>query len=203
MKKTAAALALAALAMGASAQESPWRFVAGLGYANGGEKIASGTITTIGTNHVVPYDIQAGTGFQFRLGAEYRLSDRVALQATLGHSSSDAMGIDGSYEFTVVPLELMGFVDVASGFRIGLGARQSSAELRGTGVAANSPVNGTFVSSQGAVLEVQYLFANGTAPRSNAGPQFGISLRGVNETFTHTLGTLNGNHVELGVVVYY
>jgi hypothetical protein len=66
----------------------------------------------------------------------------------------------------------------------------------------SSPVNGTFVSTQGAVLEVQYLFQNG-ATRSSSVPQFGLSLRGVNETFSHTLGTLNGNHYEFGVVLYY
>ena len=203
MRNATIALVLLAASLGAQAQESHWRFMAGLGYADGGEKIASGTITTIGTNHVQPFDIQSGNGFQFRVGAEYRLSDRIALQGSLGHSSSEAMGINGSYDFTVIPFELMAFVDIASGWRIGLGARQSSAELRGTGVSANSPVNGTFVSSQGAVLEVQYLFQSEGAGRSKSMPQFGLSLRGVNEKFTQTLGTLNGNHVEIGAVIYY
>ncbi|NVO05359.1 MAG: hypothetical protein HXX19_05175 [Rhodoferax sp.] len=203
MKKAWIAAAVLAACTGAQAQDSNWRIFAGIGYASGGEKITSGTVTNVSTGLVIPYDIQAGTGFQQRLGAEYRLSERITLQASIGHSTSEAMGFDGSYDFTTIPFEFMGFAEIAGGFRIGAGARQSSAELRGTGKAANSPVNGTFVSTQGAVLEVQYLFANPGARPGKPGPQFGLSLRGVNETFSHTLGTLNGNHVEVGAVLYY
>jgi hypothetical protein len=67
----------------------------------------------VGTGLVIPFDIQAGTGFQQRLGAEYRLSQRFTLQGSVGHSTSEAMGIDGSYEFTTIPFEFTGFAELA------------------------------------------------------------------------------------------
>jgi hypothetical protein len=135
MKKAGICIAMLAASLAAQAQESPWRFFGGIGYAQGGEKITSGTVTNVSTKLVIPYDIQAGTGFQQRLGAEYRLSERFTMQGSIGHSTSEAMGIDGSYEFTTIPLELMGFAEIAYGLRVGAGVRQSSAELRGTGKA--------------------------------------------------------------------
>jgi len=185
------------------AQESNWRMLGGFGYASGGGTILSGTITTVGTNKVTPFDVQAGSGLQVRVGAEYRFTDKVTVQASIGHSSSEPMGINGSYDFTVIPLEVMAFLEPVKGYRIGAGLRQSSATLTGKGVAANDPANGSYTSSPGAVLELQYLFSNGTNSARNPNGQFGISLRGVRESFSHPLGTLDGNHYEIGSVLYY
>jgi hypothetical protein len=203
MKKVLLAIAILAGSMAATAQISPWRFVAGVGYADGGEKIVSGTITTIGTNKVTPFDIQSGIGFQARMGAEYRLTDRFSIQGSIGHSASEAMGIDGSLDFTTIPLELMGFAELGMGFRVGAGLRQSHAELRGTGKTEGFPLNGNYVGNQGSVVELQYLFDNGTGQNGASPTQFGLSMRSVMETFTHTLGTLKGDHYEVGVVLYY
>lgn len=203
MKKFLVCIVMVGASFAVTAQDSKWRFLAGLGSAGGGEKITSGTLTTIGTNKVLPFDIQAGVGIQKRIGLDYRLADRFTLQGSIGHSVSEAMGIDGSMSFTTVPVELMGFVDVAAGLRIGAGVRQSSADLQGTGLAANASVNGTFVASTGAVLELQYLFANAEPRNGKSVPQFGISVRSVGESFNHALGTLNGDHYEIGLVVYY
>jgi hypothetical protein len=203
MKKALITIAILTSSMAAVAQDSPWRIFVGLGYAAGGEKIFSGTITTIGTNKVTPFDIQSGVGFQERIGAEYRLNERLTVQGSIGHSASEAMGINGSADFTTIPVELMGFAEIGRGFRIGAGLRQATAELRGTGVSENFPLNGRYTGSQGAVLEFQYLFNNGTARSGTSPTQFGVSLRGVTETFSHPLGTLNGDHYEVGVVLYY
>jgi hypothetical protein len=113
------------------------------------------------------------------------------------------MGVDGSADFTTIPFELMGFVEAGYGFRAGAGFRQSSAEFRGTGKAANFPLNGTYVGSTGSVLEVQYLFKNGAAQSAASPAQFGLSLRSVTESFNHALGQINGDHYEVGVVLYY
>lgn len=203
MKKIFITTVILISSFAASAQEDHWRFVAALSYADGGQKIASGTIVTIGTNKVTPFDIQAGIGFQERIGAEYRLSERITVQGTIGHSASEAMGINGSADFTTIPFELLGFVDVGNGFRLGGGLRQSSAEFRGTGVVANFPPNGTYVGSTGSVLEIQYLFKNSPVQSAISSAQFGMSVRGVSETFTHTLGQISGDHYEVGVVLYY
>jgi hypothetical protein len=200
MKKLIICITVASASLAAHAQESNWRFFGGLGAASGGEEITSGTITVVGTSQTIPFRVGPGDGIQKRVGFDYRIADRFTLQASVGHMSSDPMGINGSYDFTVVPLEFMGFVDVAYGLRFGVGVRKSSAELSGKGVVANSPVNGTFKSDGGVVAELQYMFVGADKPK---GPQFGISLRAVSEKFKHTLGELNGDHKEIGLVVYY
>jgi hypothetical protein len=113
------------------------------------------------------------------------------------------MGFDGSFDFTVVPVEIMGFIEIGSGFRMGAGLRQANAEMRGTGKAADAPINGAYAGNQGSVVEFQYLFQNGPSRTNNSVPQFGLSLRGVNETFSSSLEGLNGNHFEVGAVLYY
>ncbi|MBC7916286.1 MAG: hypothetical protein H7Y28_00615 [Rhodoferax sp.] len=200
MKKLIVCIAMVGASLAAHAQDSNWRFVGGLGAASGGEKITSGDITVIGTTQVVPYSVGPGEGIQKRIGFDYRVASRFTLQATIGHMSSEPSGVNGSYDFTVVPAEFMGFVDLPYGLRLGAGLRKSSAELRGKGVVENSPVNGTFKSDGGAVVELQYMFSGADKPK---GPQFGISLRAVSEKFKHTLGELNGDHKEIGVVLYY
>ncbi|MEI7682611.1 MAG: hypothetical protein WCK07_24685 [Betaproteobacteria bacterium] len=203
MKNLFMATAIIVTSMAVMAQDSPWRTVTGISYADGGQRIASGTITTIGTNRVTPFDIQSGVGFQERIGVEYRWTDRISVQCSIGHSASEAMGMDGSLDFTTIPLELMGFVELGKGFRIGAGLRQSHAEMRGTGKAENFPLNGSYSGNQGSVFELQYLFKNGVTQSGASPAQFGLSLRNVSETFTHRLGAINGDHIELGVVLYY
>ena len=200
MKKLIVCMAMAGASLAAHAQDSNWRFFGGLGAASGGEEITSGTITVIGTTQTYPYSVGPGDGIQKRIGFDYRVADRFTLQASIGHMSSEPSGVNGSYDFTVVPVEFMGFVDIAYGLRLGAGFRKSSAELRGKGVTANSPINGTFKSDGGSVVELQYMF---TGAEKRKGPQFGISLRAVSEKFNHTLGELNGNHKEIGLAVYY
>lgn len=201
MKKLLVSLALmgvCAVAQ-AQAQTSKWRFFAGVGLSNGGETIAAGTITTIGTTQVLPFEIQAGTGTQYRLGADYRLADRVTLQGSIGRSVSDPMGMNGSLTFTLTPVELLGFVNMTDSLRIGAGVRKSSAEMTGTGISASWSGNGSYSSSGGSVVEAQYLFAMPGAQKS----QFGISARFVNESFNHNSVTFKGNTYEVGLALYY
>lgn len=191
-----------ALATGstACAQESPWRLVVGAGLANGGDTITSGTITTDATGKVLPYDIKAGSGFLVRLGTEYRVSDSFSLQGTVGYSNTAPMGYNGSLTFVTVPLEFMAFANLTSAARVGFGVRSTYAEMSGTGVAANWLGNGRWDSSDGAVLEFQYLFG----PRnSGKSAQFGWSARLINEKFSRLGAQFNGNNYELGAVVYY
>jgi hypothetical protein len=187
----------------AQAQTSKWRFFAGVGLSNGGETIAAGTITTIGTTQVLPFEIQAGTGTQYRLGADYRLADRVTLQGSIGRSVSDPMGMNGSLTFTLTPVELLGFVNMTDALRIGAGVRKSSAEMTGTGISASWSGNGSYSSSGGSVVEAQYLFATSEAMPGAQKSQFGISARFVNESFNHNLVTFKGNTYEVGLALYY
>lgn len=203
MKKILVSLAILSVCTLAQAQNSKWRFFAGVGLSNGGETIASGTITTIGTTQVLPFEIQAGTGTQYRLGADFRLAERLTLQGSIGRSVSDPMGMNGSLTFTITPVELLGFVNITDALRLGAGVRRSTAEMKGTGVSAAWSGNGSYDSSGGSVVEVQYLFASAEAQPGTQRSQFGISARFVNESFSHNAVTSKGNTYEIGVALYY
>ena len=203
MNKLVVGLAVMSVCALAQAQNSNWRFFVGMGLSNGGETIASGTITTIGTTQVLPFEIQAGTGTQYRVGADYRLADRVTLQGSIGRSVSDPMGMNGSLTITLTPLELLGFVNITDALRIGAGVRKSSAEMSGTGISANWTGVGSYSSSGGSVVEAQYLFATSEAKPGAQKSQFGISTRFVNESFKHNSVTFKGNTYEVGLALYY
>ncbi len=190
-------------ASGAQAQSAPWRMVGGVAMGEGGQTITSGTITNVSNNQVVPFQIKPGAGPQFRLGAEFPLSPTMAVQATVGHSAVAPMGFNGSLTFTTIPLELMALVSVGDQWRWGLGLRKAHAEMAGSGVAGNSPVLGVYETSVGAVAEVQYLFASAGGRSTTQRSQFGVSARYVTETYQRNGYSFNGNHYELGVVLYY
>lgn len=197
------ALSLVVASVAAGAQQSPWRFVAGLGYGSGGDTITSGTITTVGTSQVVPFQIKPGSEYQWRVGAEYRFSERLAVQSTLGYSDIAPMGFNGSLNFTTVPAELLGVFSVNKQWRVGAGVRKAYAEMKGSGVASNSPVLGVYETSVGSVLELQYLLSNDAQNSRSVGTQFGFSLRVVNEDYKRNGYSFGGSHYELGLVLYH
>lgn len=167
----------------------------------GGEQITEGDIILRGTTSSHHFQIKAGDGLQVRVGADYRLLPRLTLQGSVGYSTNAPMGDNGSLTFTTVPVEVLAFVDLTSSLRIGGGARKTRADIKATGVAENWPVTGDYDSSGGGVVELQYL----TRLTSQDKTQFGVSLRYVIETFTHSRTGLqfNGNHYELAAALYY
>lgn len=191
--------------VGVAAQEhsNGWRVVGGLGLGGGGETITSGTITNVSNNTVIPFEIKPGEGPQFRLGAEFSVGSTLALQTTIGHSAVAPMGFNGSLTFTTVPLEVVALAPVGNSVRLGLGVRKAFAEMSGTGVASNSPVLGVYEASVGGVAEVQYFFGAGAGSALNPRTQFGVSARYITETYKRNGYTFDGNHYELGVVLYY
>ncbi len=199
------ALAVLAGAMGtAQAQQtSNWRFYAGAGFASNGDEIGSGQIINRTNGNVVPFTIRPAGEWQFRVGADYRLAERFTLQGSVGYVDNSPMGDNGSLTFTTIPVEVMGFFNLTDALRFGFGARKSSADLKGTGVAAYGPALGSYSGSVGSVVELQYLWARGNDRWAFQGTQFGVSLRRVNESFTHNGISFSGNHYELGVALYY
>jgi hypothetical protein len=113
------------------------------------------------------------------------------------------MGINGSLEFTTIPVELLAYANITPGVRIGAGLRKARAELTGSGVTSKIPELGSYASSVGKVLEVQYLFSASDSVKAFAKSQAGFSARVVNEEYTHEGITTSGNHYELGLVVYF
>ena len=198
-----AAFAIASGAIVAHADETNWRVLLGASVASGGDSIVNGTITTIGTTHVIPFNIKAGGDIQLRLGADYRFSDRFTLQASIAHASTDPMGIDGSLTFRTVPLEVLGFFDLTDSIRLGLGPRKSFAHMGGTGKAEGWPGLGTYTGSNGAVLELQYLWNTSNSAAGSRKSQFAINFRRVAESFSHEGVEFSGNHFEIGVAAYF
>lgn len=202
-KVSIAAAVVLWVAGSAQAQTSDWRFIASAGFGGGGEAITSGTIVNVSNNAVTPFTIRAGDGLQVRVGAEYALSNAFAVQMSIGHSAVAPMGMNGSLTFTTIPVEVMALARISEGWRLGLGVRKAHAEMAGSGVASNAPVLGTYETSVGTVAEVQYLFAQSDRKQSDRRPEFGISARYVTEDYRLNGYSFNGNHYELGVVLYY
>jgi hypothetical protein len=187
----------------AHAQSSNFRFYGGVGFADGGETITAGDIVTQGTNKLTPYTIEAGGGSQWRAGLEYRLLDQVSLQASVGYVVSDPMGYNGSLTYTAVPFELLGFFNITESIRLGGGLRKTSANIRGTGVAQNWAVTGSYSGEPATVLELQYLFGPANTKQNRQHTQFGFSARAVQEKLEHSGQSINANHLELGIAIYF
>jgi len=204
-KKILLSLALAAPCLAAHADDSDsnWRFYAGIGIAHGGDTIVSGDIVQEGTNLTIPFDVKAGTATELRLGADYRIGNRFTIQASVGHADEAPTGINGSLDFKTTPLELLGFVNITEGLRVGAGVRKTYAHMSTTGVASAWGIDGTYTGKAGSVLEAQYLFGSSNSPQKVQHNLFGLSLRVVNETLEHEGYSLNGHHYEIGGAYYY
>jgi hypothetical protein len=185
----------------AQADESNWRFYAGIGMTDGGDTIVSSTITNTSNGLVQPFEIKAGTATEFRAGADYRIADWLSVQASIGHSDNAPMGVNGSLDFKKTPVELLAFANFTDAFRIGAGVRKTHAEMSGTGVVANWDGLGSYSSTRGSVVEAQYLF--GLSDAKSRHNLFGLSIRYVNETFAKDSVTFSGRHYELGGAYYY
>lgn len=196
-------IVLGALCSLAHADSSSWRFYAAGGLASGGETVVSGVIVEDGTNKTVPFDIKPGTGIPLRVGAEYRVSAPFALRGAVERTVTDPMGYNGSLTFTSTSTELMGLFSLTPAVRLGAGVRQTTGVLQGTGVAANWPELGTYTSAGGAVLEAQYLFSTDAARPQSRQPQVGVTLRLVSESLQRDGVTLNGDHYEVGLALYF
>ena len=209
MKQWVWGLALMGVGVASQAQQlqgeasAPLRFFVGAGMAGGPDTIFSGTITTQGTTQVLPFQVTAGGGPQFRIGADYRLGDRITVQGAVGMYASEPMGINGSVTLSNNPVELLAFVNLTDAFRVGGGIRKSFARMAATGVAESWSGTGYYDSNVGSVAELQYLFASDEAKPGRSRAQFGVSARWVNETFTNNASSYSGNHYELGLVLYY
>ena len=83
LKKFVLLGALLACQAGAQADESPWRGYAALGMTAGGDTLAKTQVTDRQTGETQNIDLRAGRVLgSLTLGAEYRVSELVALRAT-------------------------------------------------------------------------------------------------------------------------
>ena len=191
MKKFLLGAALATVtAFSAQAADvaSPFKFLLGAGLTYGGD-----TLITVPFTDGSSDSLKAGGLVHLYGGAEYRLGDAFALQATVGYHVSDTRAAkNGSVRFTRIPVDLLALYSVNEKVRLGGGAQfVSSPELRGSGVASN--VSRNYDSTTGAIVEGEYLFT----------PHMGLKLRYVSEKFTPEGGGSKVDGSYAGVMFSY
>ncbi|HXA46130.1 MAG TPA: hypothetical protein VNW52_00765 [Burkholderiaceae bacterium] len=203
IKKILLAMSLIGICAAAHADESNWRFYAGIGMTDGGDTIIASNITVEPTGLVEPFEIKAGTTTEFRVGADYTIAKWLSVQASIGHADNAPTGNNGSLDFKTTPIELLAFLNVTDALRIGGGLRKTHAQMSGTGVVVGWPGLGSYSSTRGSVVEAQYLFGLSDAAAGNRHNLFGLSVRAINETFTHDSVSFSGHHYEIGGAYYY
>lgn len=193
MKKVllGAALTLAAVFNAQAADAaSPFKFVVGAGLTFGGDTLATAQFSD-GSSE----DIKAGGLFHLYGGVEYRLGDKVSLQANVGYHVDDSSAAsNGGLRFSRVPVELLGYYHLNDKFRIGGGVQVANGpEVKGSGVISN--INVEFENSTGPVVEGEYMFS----------PKVGMKLRYVSHTFKvkNTNIEADGNHVGVMFNFYF
>lgn len=183
----------------AQAQAPTVRFHGNLGYSVGGATLASGSYTD-GTS----YRVSAGTGLILALGADFRVTDTVTLQATLGSHVDQTNASNGEIAFKRSPVELLAFYDMSEKFRLGGGLRKAqNAELTATGAGLTVVTPGAYESTMGVVLEGQYFFQPYSAERK---ARWGLGVRLVSESFKRVSGsadTKDGSHLGVNMLFYY
>jgi outer membrane protein W len=192
MNKTAFALAAMIATMGLAqaqtATPAPTHFLAGLGVSAGGDDLATASFTN-GSSQ----DIKAGGGVYFTAGVDYRLSSDFAIQATVNFHVDDTNAKNGSIKFQRFPLELLGYYNLNSQWRIGGGVRYTtSPKLSSSGAA--SGLNVQFDDTTSGVLEAEYFWT----------PNFGMKMRYVNETFkARGYRDVKANHAGISANYYF
>lgn len=172
-----------------SSDAAKFSYVAGIGYARGGDILITATYTD-GTHT----SIKAGNGLHFEVGAQYRVSDHFAVLADIGYQSSTGSAPNGELTFKRFPIEVLGYFYLNNAIRFGAGARlDERVKLSGTGVAAD--VQADFDRAVGVIVEAEYLIT----------PNFGFKLQGVREDYKQTGFTakINGNQIGLYATLYF
>jgi hypothetical protein len=203
MKKGLIGLLLACAAATVYAEVPRVRLYTNVGYGLGGDTLLSGQY--IGGSG---FRLRTGQGPVLAVGADIRLADRLTLQGSLGYQRDSMEAANGNVSFHRWPVELLGFYSINQQVRVGMGVRKTqNVKVKAEGVGAGIDIEGSYNSSAGAVLEVQYLFdVPATVDRKLI---VGMHLRYVQESFTQEdSGTgpkekKKGNHVALGLVFYY
>lgn len=155
MKKILLVVALAVVsAFNAQAADAgaPFRFLLGVGLTGGGD-----TLVTVPFTDGSQDSIKAGGIVHLYGGGEYRVSDRFALQATVGYHINDTRAAsNGSVRFTRIPVDVLALFNVTDQIRLGGGVQfVGDAKLRGSGVASN--ISQSYDSITGAIVEGEYL----------------------------------------------
>lgn len=141
----------------------------GVGLSGGGDKLVQLTYDGAVTQH-----LSTGGRFMVYGGAEWRATEQVDVQATVGYHISDTTPLpDTGLRFARVPINLVGYYRLADDWRLGLGV-EYAASPRVSGTGAADGVRRSYQGSAGVVVEAEYLFM----------PQMGVKLRYADHRFT-------------------
>ncbi|MEY2686751.1 MAG: hypothetical protein RL375_949 [Pseudomonadota bacterium] len=158
-----------------------------VGLTGGGDEIATFDFTD-GSSET----INAGELVELRAGVHWRLDDSFSLRGSLGYHVSSSTASNGSFRFDRFPVELTGLYQASQRLRLGLGVRKAmSARTHGSGAAAG--LDGTFTASTGALGELEYFYS----------PNYSLYGRVVAETYTSQGVRYSGNHVGVGINIYF
>ena len=175
---------LAALASAPAIAADGLHPVLGASVTFGGEKLATVEYTD-GSSQ----SIKSGGLVHLFGGAEYQ-SGKFALQVNVGYHVDDTSASNGSVKFSRVPVEVLGFWNVADKVRLGGGIRKATdAKIKGSG-AASSLGSVSLDSDVGVVLQVQYFFDN---------DKFSAFARYVAEDYKVSGTSVGGKHGGIGV----
>ncbi len=194
MKKSIACAAIGlAMAGGAFAEGVQVRPLIGMGFTFGGDTIATVTYTDGETARV-----HAGGLIAFNGGLELQFTPLVSAQVMVSYHQDRANASNGSVRFERTPVEFLGHFRLNDVFRLGGGARYTSAaKTRASGAASGAIVNEDFKPTWGTVVEGEFFVSR----------SFGIKLRYVSEKFKSKtypfLSDVDGSHGGVYGIYYF
>jgi hypothetical protein len=192
LKSALVGAVLATLAL-TSAQAQPQdtrsvRPLLGMGFTFGGDKLYTADFTD-GSSDTV----RAGGLFMLYGGVEFRATDVLAVQATVGyHGDSTRAASNGSIRFGRYPVDVLALFSVNDKVRLGGGVEfVNSPKLSGSGVVGDFNVR--FNNSTGVVLEGEYLFSRNFGMKARAA-SLKFKLDGASEKIDGSYGGLMLNY---------
>lgn len=191
--RAAAWIALAAAAAGAASPAlaadggSPLKWSLGGGFTSGGDNLVAGSRA----DGSMP-QMKAGRGLQVFAGAEYWITQPLAVQVNAGFQFDRRKVGDGQLMFQRFPLEAMALYAVTNNLRFGAGVQALfGTRLRGTGEAAS--LGRSFKRDTGLVLEGEFLVT----------PHAAVKLRHVKHSFDAEDGRAKVDGRQVGVLFSY
>lgn len=188
-------LSAVALACGpAVAQEAPTfpiKPFVGAGLTFGGKKLVEAVMED-GSKE----SVSSGGFVDLRAGIEYPISGTAwAVQASVAYHVDDISASNGSFEFSRIPVEVLGMYTVNNEWRAGVGLRKAtSAKTTGEGFFSGTSV--ALKSSIGLVVQGEYRMT----------PRFSLIGRVVSESYTtddYYQDKIDANHVGFFAAYYF
>lgn len=187
-----AAMASSVAANAAAAEPaSPFRLLLGGGVTYGGDNLISRRFIDDSDD-----TFKAGGLVQLYGGGEYKLSDTLTFQNTIGYRANQEKIVSGGkVRFTSIPVDLLLLYSVSPNMRFGGGVQLAGKpELKGSGGA--SRIGQKYDTAAGAIVEGEYLFT----------PNLGLKLRYVSEKFKPSDdggAKIDGSHAGLLFSYYF